>query len=48
MILGYITYNSEVIDADRSGLSPYDVSAQAVEEIRQIKAEMEKLNEKII
>lgn len=41
VILGYITYNPEVIDADRSGLSPYDVSEKAVEEIRQIKAKME-------
>ena len=42
VILGYITYNSQVIDADRSGLSPYDVSETAVEEIRQIKANMER------
>ena len=42
VILGYISYNSEVIDADRSGVSPYDVSEKAVEEIRQIKAVMER------
>lgn len=42
VILGYITYNPEVIDADRSGLSPFDVSGKAVEEIRQIKSNMEK------
>lgn len=41
VILGYISYNSEVIDADRSGLSPYDLSEKAVEEIRQIKTKME-------
>ncbi len=41
-ILGYISYNSGVIDADRSGLSPFDVSERAVEEIRQIKSNMEK------
>ena len=40
-LLGFISYNAEVIDADRRGLSPYDVSPQAVEEIRQIKARME-------
>ena len=40
-ILGYISYSSEVIDADRSGLSPYDVSPAAVEEIRQIKSKMD-------
>ena len=36
-LLGMIHYNAEVIDADRRGISPFDVSAQAVEEIRAIK-----------
>ena len=36
-LLGMIHYNAEVIDADRRGLSPFDVSPQAVEEIRAIK-----------
>ena len=36
-LLGMIHYNAEVIDADRRGISPYDVSAKAVEEIRAIK-----------
>lgn len=36
--LGFISYNAEVIDADRKGLSPYDCSQKAVEEIRAIKA----------
>ncbi len=36
-LLGMIHYNTEVIDADRRGLSPYDVSAAAVDEIRKIK-----------
>ena len=40
-ILGYITYTRDVIDADRSGASPYDYSAGAVEEIRNIKARMD-------
>ena len=40
-LLGFIHYNADVIDADRKGLSPYDMSAAAVEEIRQIKARME-------
>ena len=31
---GFIHYNSEVIDADRQGRSPYDVSPRATEEIR--------------
>lgn len=36
-LLGFIHYNSEVIDADRNGSSPYDYSVKAVEEIRSIK-----------
>ena len=40
-LLGILHYNSEVIDADRRGLSPYDVSPRMVEEIRQIKARMD-------
>ena len=37
-LLGMIHYNPQVIDADRKGLSPYDMSPEAVEEIRAIKA----------
>ena len=40
-LLGFISYNPKVIDADRRGLSPYDVSPQAVEEIRAIKARID-------
>ena len=36
-LLGFIHYNSEIIDADRRGMSPYDCSAGAIEEIRRIK-----------
>ena len=36
-LLGIIHYNSEVIDADRNGKSPYDYSHTAIEEIRKIK-----------
>lgn len=36
-LLGFVHYNSEVIDADRNGSSPYDYSTKAVEEIRNIK-----------
>ena len=36
-LLGMIHYNAEVIDADRRGISHFDVSAKAVEEIRAIK-----------
>ena len=36
-LLGIIHYNTEVIDADRQGKSPYDFSPAAIEEIRKIK-----------
>ena len=36
-LLGCIHYNTEVIDADRNGQSPYDYSPTAIEEIRKIK-----------
>ena len=37
-LLGFIHYNPEIIDADRQGKSPYDFSPTAIEEIRKIKA----------
>jgi len=36
-LLGFISYNTDVIDADRQGVSPFDVSESATEEIRAIK-----------
>ena len=36
--LGCIHYNPDVIEADRQGKSPYDFSPEAIEEIRKIKA----------
>ncbi len=37
-LLGFIHYNPEVIEADRLGKSPYDVSPSAISEIKRIKA----------
>ena len=37
-LLGFIHYNTEVIDADRQGKAPYDVRQSATDEIRKIKA----------
>ncbi len=37
-LLGFIHYNSDIMDADRQGKSPYDLSPAALEEIRSIKA----------
>ena len=36
-LLGFVHYNTEVIDADRKGCSPYDFSKSATDEIRMIK-----------
>lgn len=36
-LLGFIHYNTEVIDADRQGKSPYDFSNTVKEEITKIK-----------
>ena len=37
-MIGFIHYNPQIIDADRQGKSPYDFSPTAIEEIRKIKA----------
>ena len=37
-LLGCIHYNPEIMDADRNGKSPYDFSPTAIDEIRKIKA----------
>ena len=41
-LLGIIHYNPEVIDADRQGRSPYDCSPAAIDEIRKIKAVLDR------
>ena len=40
-LLGFIHYEPNVIDADRRGMSPYDISPSTVDEIRAIKAKMD-------
>ncbi|MDO4522913.1 MAG: carbon monoxide dehydrogenase accessory protein CooC [Eubacteriales bacterium] len=45
-LLGFIHYNSEVIDADRNGSSPFDYSQKVVEEIRAIKGRIDADEEK--
>ena len=42
-LLGFIHYNSEVIDADRQGKSPYDFSQQLNEEVGKIKEKIDHL-----
>ncbi|MDO5409316.1 MAG: carbon monoxide dehydrogenase accessory protein CooC [Lachnospiraceae bacterium] len=41
-LLGFIHYNTDVIDADRRGKSPYDFSDAAIQEVRAIKERLEK------
>ena len=41
-LLGMIHYNTEIMDADRNGKSPYDFSPAAIEEIRKIKAVLDR------
>lgn len=43
-LLGMVHFNPEVMEADRAGSSPYDYSAAATEEIRNIKAKIDKSN----
>ena len=37
-LLGFIHYNPQIMDADRQGKSPYDFCPAAIEEIRKMKA----------
>lgn len=41
-LLGFIHFHEDVIDADRQGKSPYDISREATEEIRRIKEIIDK------
>lgn len=43
-ILGFMSYNEEVIDADRKGASPYDVSPKVVAEVKEIKSRIDQNN----
>ncbi|GMO55931.1 MAG: carbon monoxide dehydrogenase accessory protein CooC [Termitinemataceae bacterium] len=40
-LLGCISYNEEVIDADRQGVSPFDTSAKVKEEIGRVKSKID-------
>lgn len=43
-LLGFIHYNTQVIDADRQGKSPYDFSQRLIDEIRAIKTKIDQAN----
>jgi len=47
-LLGFISYNEDVISADRLGCSPYDVSGIAIDEIRKIKNQMDSVEKGMI
>lgn len=36
-VIGFLSYSEKVVEADLKGLSPYDVSPQTVEEVKEIK-----------
>ena len=40
-LLGFISYNEDVIGADRKGCSPYDTGGAAIDEIRNIKNQID-------
>ncbi len=42
-LLGFIHYNSDVIDADRQGQSPYDFSQVLIQEVTEIKNKIDQL-----
>ena len=41
-LLGMIHYNTEVIDADRQGKSPFDYSEAVTNEIKEIKEKIDR------
>lgn len=45
-LLGLIHFNSEVIDADRHGISPFDCSQELIDEIISIKERIEQKQSK--
>jgi len=45
-LLGFISYNEDVIGADRQGCSPYDLGGVAIDEIRTIKNKIDSETER--
>jgi len=45
-LLGFISYNEDIIGADRKGCSPYDTGGDAIEEIRKIKYQIDSETER--
>jgi len=36
-VIGFLSYSEKVVEADLNGISPYDISPQTVEEVKEIK-----------
>lgn len=45
--LGFIRFNDDVLSADRRGISPFDISAEATQDIRRIKEKLEASSEHV-
>ena len=45
-LLGFISYNEDVIGADRQGCSPFDIGGGAIDEIRKIKNQIDSETER--
>jgi len=43
-VLGFISFNSKIIEADRNGVSPYDIDQVIVDEVKAIKDKLETLS----
>ncbi len=43
-VLGFISQNHRIVEADRKGLSPFDVDSQVVAEVQQIKQKLDTLS----
>jgi len=43
-VIGFLSYDEKVVEADLKGIAPYDNSPSTVEEVKKIKGRLEKLN----
>lgn len=42
-VIGFLSYDEKVVEADLKGLAPYDLSSQTVEEVKMIREKLEKV-----
>jgi CO dehydrogenase maturation factor len=43
-LLGFISYNPKIVEADRKGMSPFDIDPNVVSEVRVIKEKLESIS----